>query len=117
MEVSTIALNALFSIIPQIAMVAICIRYYRLARSKNSIYFLFGVIFSLLRIIYAPFSVYLTVKMEISAIQAGIIGGIVNFIGLLGAFFFAFAFRSLIKKLLTAPEKSNDDIINEIGQF
>jgi len=117
MEYFKIFLSSLLSTIPQIAIVIICIWYYRSSKSKNSIYLLLGAIFSLIKIAFTPFTFYLLlIDLNLDAIQAGVIGGTLNLIGLIGTFFFAFAFRSLIKKLLTLSFTSKKDVINEIGQ-
>lgn len=116
MDISSIFLNSLFSVIPQIIMIVICFRYYRLAKSKNATYFLLGTIFSFIKILLAPYQYILLTEWNIDPFDTGLISGILNLTGLTGAFFFAFAFRSLIKKLLTGPSPTKDDVINEIGQ-
>lgn len=116
MDLTSIFLNSLFFVIPQIIIIVICFRYYRLVKSRNAIFFLLGTIFSFIKILLAPYQLILLTEWNISPMNTGIISGILNLIGLTGAFFFAFAFRSLIKKILTAPAPTKDDVINEIGQ-
>lgn len=113
-NISTL-LESLLLTIPQIIVFIFSVKYYLLTKSRNSIYLLVGSILTVLWVFFSYSSFLLYMEFGLEAITVGVIGGIVNLLGLVGAFLFAFGLRAFVKKYLDLILKRKTDTIDHIG--
>lgn len=116
MEKYSLLLEPLYTLIPEVLIIIFCFRYYLKTKSSNALYLTIASILLWISHLGSSFSFFLMVDFDMDPLMAGVIGGIVNLIGLSSAFLFAFGLRNFFRKNLGLIIQTKKETIDQIGK-
>lgn len=112
----SLLLEPLYTLIPEVLIIIFSVRYYLNTRSSNALYLSIASILLWLTNLGSAYSFYLLVDFDMDPITVGVIGGLINILGLASAFLFAFGLRNFFRKKLNYLVQRDEETIDQIGK-